>query len=100
MTFLVLPAQLLLYEIGNPILLTPFVGQTAFVAVLAAMIVNISWATEEKPIKPTSVPCGHRRRQPESDGLCGVLSERAGGFLFTKVIPTQSPASVIEGIPE
>jgi hypothetical protein len=38
---LVLPAQLLLYEIGNPILLTPFVGQTAFVAVLAAMIVNI-----------------------------------------------------------
>jgi hypothetical protein len=41
MTFLVLPARLPLYEIGNPILLTPFVGQTAFVAVLAAMIVNI-----------------------------------------------------------
>jgi hypothetical protein len=40
MTFLVLPAQLPLYEIGNPILLTPFVGQT--VAVFAAMIVNIS----------------------------------------------------------
>jgi hypothetical protein len=43
MTFLVLPAQLPPYKIGNPILLTPFVGQTAFVAVRAAMIVNISW---------------------------------------------------------
>jgi len=32
MTFLVLPAQVPLYKIGNPILLTPFVGQTAFVA--------------------------------------------------------------------
>ena len=43
MTFLVLPVQLPLYESGSPILLTPFVGQTAFVAVLAAMIVNIFW---------------------------------------------------------
>jgi hypothetical protein len=25
---------------------------------------------------------------------------QAGGFLLKKVIPTQSPASVIEGIPE
>jgi hypothetical protein len=32
---------------------------------------------------------------------CAVCSRNgAGGFLFTKVIPTQSPASVIEGIPE
>jgi hypothetical protein len=43
MTFLVLSAQLPLYEIGNPIFLTPFVGRRAFVAVLAAMIANISW---------------------------------------------------------
>jgi hypothetical protein len=42
MTFLVLSAQLPLYEIGNPDFPNALRGQTAFVAVLAAMIVNIS----------------------------------------------------------
>jgi hypothetical protein len=50
--------QLPLYESGNRILLTPFVGQTAFVAVLAAMIVNISWRRKKN----------RRLRLPKSNG--------------------------------
>ena len=36
----------------NPILLMPFMGQTAFGAVLAAMIVNIRWRRKPRAEKP------------------------------------------------
>jgi hypothetical protein len=36
----------------NPILLMPFMGQTAFGAVLAAMIVNIRWRRKPRGEKP------------------------------------------------
>jgi hypothetical protein len=37
----------------NPILLTPFIGQTVFVAILATTIVNIPWRRKAKAEKPT-----------------------------------------------